>query len=717
MDYLNNLNEQQLAAVKSEAPFIRVVAGAGSGKTRVLTTRISYLIEHFNQDPLRVLAITFTNKAAKEMQDRVFKNLNGQKMPHISTIHSLCVSILRQDIVFLNYPRNFTIMDEDDQKVILKEAHKQLGLDSKAVSSGQLLSYISANKGGHVDVEKAKAMAMGNYLEMHKAQVYEYYTQRQQGLMALDFDDLLLWTLRLFDQQVEVRKKWQRKFQCLLVDEFQDIDYVQYAIIRHLVGQYNSLFVVGDPDQTIYTWRGADVNIIMNFEKDFPAAKTYILDRNYRSTSTILGAANKVIANNRQRVKKELQAVNQAVDHIVYYQGYDQETEALWVGSKIKDLVIKEHLKYRDFAILYRANYLSRAVEKAMTNMHLPYVIYGGLRFYERKEVKDFLSYLRLIVSGDDLALKRVINEPKRKIGDKTIEIIEEAARKQQCAMFEILTQSDLFSGQTKSTLLRFHETIMMLRNKLDKLTLVELAELVLDVTGYKMMLIESNELERLENVKEVISDLKEFTESYPEASLDEYLQMISLYIDRDLSKGSDMIQLLTIHASKGLEYPIVFVVGMNEGVFPSDRSLQDGISGLEEERRLAYVAFTRAEKKLILTSSRGYDMRLGKERTTSRFINEIGNEHLMRHGFDESALSNPNRIINDQEGEIVNLVSEAKKPIVKWRINDIVMHDVYTQGVVVKVTEQFLEIAFPFPHGIKKILPTFPGMRKVEKA
>ena len=389
---------------------MRVIAGAGSGKTRVLTMRIAHLIEDEDVRETRILAITFTNKAANEMKERIRKMLPDRLYePWISTIHSLCVRILREDIMTMGYPRNFTIMDAEDQKSVLKEAYKQLNIDASSHSYGSMLDYISNNKTADISVERAKDLAGGFYDEAVKAKVYEYYIRRQEALFALDFDDLILWTVRMFKRFDEVLNKWQRRFEYILVDEFQDIDAVQYKLITLLTGSQNSLYVVGDPDQTIYTWRGADVNIIMNFTKDYPDAKTIILNENYRSTEAILNGANSVIKNNRHRVKKDLYTTRKSDEKITHYASASDEYQAAWIAQKIADMHRKGK-SYRDIAILYRSNYLSRSLEKGLLDARIPYIIYGGIRFYERQEVKDALCYLRMVAGADDLALMRILN-------------------------------------------------------------------------------------------------------------------------------------------------------------------------------------------------------------------------------------------------------------------------------------------------------------------
>ena len=711
-DYLEGLNENQRKAVITESNYVRVIAGAGSGKTRVLTTRVVYLVDALKVAAQRIVAITFTNKAAKEMKTRVEKMLiNSEGTPHISTIHSLCVTILRQDITYLAYPRNFTIIDEEDQKAILKEGYRKYDIDQKALKYRSVLDYISTYKCADLSPEEAKDRAgyFGN--EKLKALLYEYYDDRQKQLMALDFDDLLLFVKNLFYRFPEVLAKWQNKFQVILVDEFQDIDQVQYAIIRALVGNNNALYAVGDPDQTIYTWRGADVSIIVSrLPKDYPGLETITLTLNYRSSASILEAANRVIANNRNRYPKDLVAINQDVHEITYYCASDEENEGMWIASTIKELVVRKKLKYEDTAILYRANYVSRAIEKALINMHIPYLIYGGVSFYNRQEIKDMLSYLRLLITEDDLAFKRIVNVPRRKIGDKTLDKIEEKAQAENISMFKVISEyPEMFSHSTADKLQEFVRLIRELHIIMNEENLLKLAESVFINSGYKEMLLHNDEHERLENVKELINDIEDFTESNPEAGLDLYLQEISLYTDREAKDIGESVKLMTIHGAKGLEFDTVFVAALSEDVFPSARSLQDGIIGLEEERRLAYVAYTRAKKQLYLSDCQGHSYVLDKARTTSRFVEEIGRENLRLLGnFDYRYWNVAKKSVDIP----IEKIPEVKNNI-KWKVGDIVEHETFQRGVIVKIIDDTLEIAFNYPYKIKKIKKDFGGMRK----
>lgn len=707
----SQLNPAQKEAVISNDKHLRIIAGAGSGKTRVLTMRIAYLIEQMGVRPNCILAITFTNKAAKEMKKRVIEMLGDEGTgTFISTIHSLCMRILSEDITYLNYPRNFTVIDQDDQKMILKEAYKEINIDKKDYPYGPVLDYISNNKSADVTPEEALKMAYGEPRTVNKAKVYEYYQKRLAAVYGLDFDDLILWTLRLFKSEERVLEKWSRRFHYIHVDEFQDVDSKQYELICLLSRCHDNIYVVGDPDQTIYTWRGADVNIIMNFEKDFKDTKTIVLNENYRSTNNILSGANSVIRHNTERIKKDLFSNNGDGIKIQHKTLGSEAAEANYVTNQVIRLH-NDGLNYSQMAVLYRSNYLSREVEKALIENRIPYIIYGGLRFYERMEVKDILSYLRLVVKGDDLAFKRVINQPKRGIGQKSIDAIFDLAENNGITMYEAV-KNGLYA-KNSATLENFVRMIEKWRDDLNKVELDVLLQEVLDDSGYRAMLEKDNETERLENIKSLIDDITEYKESYPESTLEDYLMMISLYTDRANMSEEDALNLMTIHAAKGLEFDVVFVVGLSEGIFPSERTIAEGKKGVEEERRLAYVAYTRARKELYLTDSEGFSFATNSSKTRSRFITEIDGEyieHLNEHPkkstiFDEEVVSfKPKQ------------VSTATANSSIYRTGDVVIHKMFGEGRVVAVAGSVLSIAFSSPHGIKKIFANHPSIRKKTK-
>ena len=706
----SQLNENQKQAVTDEANHLRIIAGAGSGKTRVLTMRIAYLIEKKNVKPSNILAITFTNKAAREMKNRINEMLGDAGTGcHISTIHSLCMRILSEDIVALNYPKNFTVIDADDQKQVLKEAYKQIGLDKKEYPYGGMLDYIANNKYMGVDPLKAMDFAYGEPKLINRAKVYEYYDSRLRQMYALDFDDLILFTTRIFEMYPAVMEKWSRKYHYIHVDEFQDVDKEQYKLIKYLSTVHDNIYVVGDPDQTIFTWRGADVNIIVNMDKDFKDLKTIILNQNYRSTNNILSGANSIIKNNKARVDKELFSKNGDGSKIIHKACMSEIGEANYVANQIMKLH-SDGYNYRDIAVLYRANYLSRDIEKVLIENRIAYIIYGGIRFYERMEVKDILSYLRMITRADDLAFIRIINTPRRNIGPKTIEAIQSIAIEKNMSMYEVI-KNGLYP-KSRETFDNFVRMIEKWKEDLKEKDLEKLLEEVLDDSGYRTMLEKDNETERLENVKSLLDDIKQYSEDYPDSTLDEYLQMIALYTDRASEDVGDAVNLCTIHSAKGLEFEIVFVVGLSEGIFPSERTMSEGQKGIEEERRLAYVAYTRAKKLLYLTESNSFSYVLQSSKLASRFIKEI-DEPYMEH-VDEK----PKAIRSGLFDEDI-LISDHKKEKPKdtmYRNGDRVIHKIYGEGIVIANDSGVLQIAFSHPHGVKKILASHPSIRKKGK-
>lgn len=739
MSVIDNLNEHQKEAAICTDHHLRIIAGAGSGKTRVVTTRIAYLIEELNVLPNKILAITFTNKAAKEMKERVFGFLGAMTSGiQISTIHSFCVRLLREDILHLGYPRNFTILDSDDQKSILKAAYKELDVDSKAYSYGSMIGYISNNKTHLVSVEDAFGFANGWNGEEIKAKVYEYYQKKLEDMMALDFDDLLIFTYRLLKEDEDVRRKWQRRFRYIHVDEFQDVDELQYNIVRLLCGDESFLCVVGDPDQTIYTWRGAQVDIIMNFERDFKDCKTVVLNENYRSTPAILEGANSLIRNNKNRIDKDLFTKNKSDDKIIHFSAMDEANEPIWVAARIKGLHV-DGINYRDIAVLYRSNYLSRALEKALLEANIPYRIYGGIRFYDRAEIKDALSYLRLLGSSDeqdtkerwkDLAVKRIINVPRRGIGAKTIAAIEAMADQEDTNMYEVLKQHSFGTAKVKNSIIQFVDVIEKYRAMVDEVSIMTLLQNMLEDIGYLHMLQEDKEIERLENIKELLNDIDQFEQANKEGGLSEYLQMISLYNDNDQKEQGEFVQLMTIHSAKGLEFDNVFVYSLCEGIFPNERSIAEGGQpALEEERRLAYVAFTRAKKQLYISDSQGYSYVLDKIKTTSRFVRELPEEYVDEVGArpkntfasdvdtfnGQQFLSkmNPTTDTNRTSIQKQSAPTIEKTAKVTLHKGDLVLHTVFGEGIIINIKEGVASIAFDKRFGIRKIMATHPSLKK----
>ena len=710
-NYLKSLNEEQLKAVTTSSQYVRIIAGAGSGKTRVLTTRIVYMIKNWGIDARKVMAITFTNKATNEMRSRINTLLPEEAAKiQISTIHSFCVVILRQEIKRMGYPANFTILDADDQKTIIKEAMKFYELDSKKYNNSVLLEYIAGMKYAEVDGDEAINRAF-NYYEKGKAQIYKYYLERQQQMYALDFDDLLLWSVKLFKSFPEVLEKWQRKFQFILVDEFQDIDNTQYELIRLLSTENTYLYVVGDPDQTIYTWRGANINIIMNFERDFKPCETIILERNYRSTQVILGAANSLIKYNKNRLEKNLFTANPEGSKITHFKAPAEEEEAVFVARKVLELVKDPEYDFNDIALLYRSNYLSRPFEKAFIDYKIPYVIYGGVRFYERQEVKDALCYLRMLVGQDDLAFKRIINVPRRGIGNKTVDGILEEARANGHTMYEE-AKTMYLPARSRKTLDDLIEKIEDWKTRSADMELEQVLQMILDESGYRSMLELSDDPkdeDRLENIKELINDLHSYQEAQPDATLADYLQMVTLYTDIQQNNNGKFVSLMTVHSAKGLEFKNVFVVGLSDGIFPSDKSMQEGIKGLEEERRLAYVAFTRAMDNLFLTESMGFSYTTSSSKVSSRFLEEVDEIFIRNEGV---KLTPKVEVHSDLSHSAIPM---KRKPV-DVHPGDIMVHDDFGEGVVISVNGNFGDIAFAYPFMTKTMSLNFPKLHKKEK-
>ena len=707
-DYLLNLNDRQLQAVTTKSQYVRVIAGAGSGKTRVLTTRILYLIDQWGIPSENILAITFTNKAAKEMKDRIEKMVddNGNSS-FISTIHSFCLYFLRREIKVLDYPSNFSVIDTDDQKLIIKEAIKQYNIENTKGEINNILNYISNNKAAGIDCLAALDMANNDKYTMY-AKAYQYYMDRCKQQYYLDFDDLLLFTNRILKTKSQIKEKWQKKYQFILVDEFQDIDNVQYELISHLASEASYVYVVGDPDQTIYSWRGANINIILDFDKKFKNAETIILNQNYRSTQNILNGANSLISYNKNRVKKDLISQNSAGDKIIHFSAGSEESESMYIVDKINSFLAKGN-NYQDIAILYRSNYLSRSIEKRLVDYHIPYIIYGGIRFYERKEIKDMLAYLKMLSIKDDISVKRTINIPKRGIGDKSIDALFDYARENNLSLYQAI---DTYQGSGEKKMKAYKQLIDELTEQSNDKSLTDLFDMVFQQSGYREMLTNSKDPEdanRLENIKELMNDIEDFSKSNVDATLDDYLANVALYTDIQNSSDENVVRLMTVHAAKGLEFDIVFVCALSDGIFPSQRSIEEsGNKGLEEERRLAYVAFTRARKVLILTDNRGFSYSEGASKRPSRFIEEIDSQYLKDY----------NKVVNDNyyNSSSSTVISHNKTVTSsKYKNGDKVYHDVFGEGIVLKSEGGNVQIAFSFPYGVKTIAASFPKLHKMK--
>ncbi|WP_217562189.1 DNA helicase PcrA [Paenibacillus sp. GbtcB18] len=633
---VQKLNPQQRKAVEATEGPLLIMAGAGSGKTRVLTHRIAYLIGAKRVAPWSILAITFTNKAAREMRERV-EQLVGPSANDIwvSTFHSMCVRILRRDIDRIGFTSNFSILDSGDQLSVIKTCMKELNIDTKKFEPKAVQAAISTAKNELVTPQRFE-QKIGDYFDGLVAKVYTLYQKKLKSNNSLDFDDLIMATIQLFTDVPEVLDFYQNKFRFIHVDEYQDTNRAQYMLCQMLADKSKNLCVVGDSDQSIYRWRGADITNILNFEEDYPNATTILLEQNYRSTSTILQAANKVIGNNTGRKAKNLWTDKGEGSKIRVYQADSEHDEGYFIAGEINKNVGSAQ-KYGDHAILYRTNAQSRVIEEILIKSDIPYQIVGGVKFYDRKEIKDILAYLRLISNpDDDISLTRVVNVPKRGIGDTTLDKVADFAARRGISMFAMLDEVESLeiSARTRNALADFRDMIHNLHRMVDYLSVTELTEKVLEMSQYRMELQRENTLEsksRLENIDEFLSVTSEFETRNEDKSLVAFLTDLALIADidtMDKDEGpQDSVVLMTMHSAKGLEFPVVFIIGMEEGVFPHSRAATDN-EELEEERRLAYVGITRAEENLFLSCAR-MRMLFGRTSTNppSRFLKEIPQE------------------------------------------------------------------------------------------
>ena len=696
---LEELNERQREAVLYNDGPLLIIAGAGAGKTKTLTTKIAYLIEKKNVAPENILAITFTNKAAKEMKDRLFKTI-GQtaKYLEVSTFHSFGLKLLRENYDALGYDKNFVIMDSDDSLTLVKKIIKDIGYDPKIYNPRAIRNKISSCKNEMTTPEAYERYAASDF-EKVVQEVYAKYEKKLQRNNSVDFDDLLLLPIELFKKNPDILNKYQDLYQYILIDEYQDTNEAQYILTKMLSAKNRKITCVGDDSQSIYSFRGANYKNILNFEKDYKDAKTILLEQNYRSTSNILDAANQVIKNNKMRKDKNLWTSRGIGEKIKYYRAYNERDEAQYVIRKIKELT-NRNVEYKDIAVLYRTNAQSRVLEEEMLKENLPYRVIGSFYFYSRKEIKDLIAYLRLIHnSKDNVSLLRVINTPKRGIGLKTIENLTIQADAMGVSIYEAIS-----SGKE----LEFKNLIEKLKEMSKDLTLTELIDKVLDASGMKKELEDEKTLEaevRLENLEEFKSITKTFEEREGLISLEDFLLEISLISDVEEYKDDpNRISLMTVHSVKGLEFDHVFVVGMEEGIFPHINSLMDN-SELEEERRVCYVAITRAKDDLHLVNARRRTL-FGKEQINpvSRFLGEINKDLIETNVKDELP----------QKEEKINTGEMFREEDVDYQVGDFVYHETFGTGKVVEVTNTLVSVAFKHPHGIKKLMKNHKKLSKV---
>lgn len=761
MDFKKLLNDRQYDAVSTSSQYVRVVAGAGSGKTRVLTYRIAYLIAELNVDPRTILAITFTNKAAGEMADRaanLVKDVLGFLPPlHISTFHSFCARFLRQEADVIGFPRSFTIYDEDDKAKLIKNIAVEKGYKKGDSFVKEASHYIDKQKtkGLYPDDIHIKFERFPN--EKKYLDFYATYEKKKDESFAMDFDDLLLKTIKILEMDERVREKWAGRFDHMLVDEFQDTNDVQYKLMSLLLRRDTCLYVVGDPDQTIYTWRGANQNIILNYEQEYGNVETIILNENYRSTKKILDAANKLIKNNKKRVPKDLFTNADVGEEVVGNVLQRADDEASWVARKVSEVARRNRNEngeptFSNIAVLYRSSYMTRPFEIAFKDAQIPYKIYGGVRFYERMEVKDLLSYFNLLVNPkDNIAFERIINVPKRSIGETSVDRIREEALNANLSEYEYMKNIEAFEETTSlpSRVIKqcslFIASMEATKEKLtDNLEVYSsvLKDFVNEI-GYMEYLKkdEDPEEDRIKNVEELFNDISHFIEKNPESSFEEYLQNVTLLTSQDDISGGNFISLMTIHVAKGLEFDNVFIIGMNQGAFPSDRSLaESGRDGDEEERRLAYVAMTRARKRLFCTCNEGYSYITDSKQTPSQYFKEAGIALPRSNYFESNPLwtsrgngssyrsPQPSRSGKSffSDGDAINPFqkNEEKKPeppakkdngITDWKVGDLVDHQKFGRGKVIEIiNDKIIKINFT-NEGVKTLLSSHPMLDRAK--
>ncbi|HEO0201980.1 TPA: DNA helicase PcrA [Streptococcus agalactiae] len=751
------MNDKQAEAVQTTDGPLLIMAGAGSGKTRVLTHRIAYLIDEKYVNPWNILAITFTNKAAREMRERAIALNPATQDTLIATFHSMCVRILRREADYIGYNRNFTIVDPGEQRTLMKRIIKQLNLDTKKWNERSILGTISNAKNDLLD-EIAYEKQAGDMYTQVIAKCYKAYQEELRRSEAMDFDDLIMMTLRLFDQNKDVLAYYQQRYQYIHVDEYQDTNHAQYQLVKLLASRFKNICVVGDADQSIYGWRGADMKNILDFEKDYPQAKVVLLEENYRSTKKILQAANNVINHNKNRRPKKLWTQNDEGEQIVYHRANNEQEEAVFVASTIDNIVREQGKNFKDFAVLYRTNAQSRTIEEALLKSNIPYTMVGGTKFYSRKEIRDVIAYLNILANtSDNISFERIVNEPKRGVGPGTLEKIRSFAYEQNMSLLDASSNVMMspLKGKAAQAVWDLANLILTLRSKLDSLTVTEITENLLDKTGYLEALQVQNTLEsqaRIENIEEFLSVTKNFDDN-PEITvegetgldrLSRFLNDLALIADTDDSATETAeVTLMTLHAAKGLEFPVVFLIGMEEGVFPLSRAIEDA-DELEEERRLAYVGITRAEQILFLTNANTRTL-FGKTsyNRPTRFIREIDDELIQYQGLARPVNSSFGVKYSKEQptqfgqGMSLQQALQARKsnsqPQVtaqlqalntnnshetSWEIGDVATHKKWGDGTVLEVSgsgkTQELKINFP-GIGLKKLLASVAPISKKE--
>lgn len=690
MDILEGLNPSQREAVTATEGYIRVIAGAGSGKTRALAHRYAYLVNEIGILPENILCVTFTNKSAGEMKKRIRQRSADADTGYISTFHSFCVSVLQEDIHIVHYPKSFIVLDNADIDAMLKNVYEERNLTMRDMTFSKARDMIEMQKckfqpdyykpmlSMTVDELREKYLSATSPTDI----IFWGYVYQEKKCFGLDYNDLINFVLHIFDISEEARLKWQERLEYIMVDEYQDIDDLQYRLMKALCPLHGNLFVVGDPDQTIYTWRGASVRFILDFEKDFPNVRTIIMNENYRSTPEILAVANDLIAKNKNRVEKNLAAQNPDGPLPVYHHAPTNKLEAEWIANEIHNLV--DHgAKYSDVAILYRAHYLSRELEDVFLKREIPYTIYSGVQFYGRMEIKDALSYLRMVIYRDDLSFLRIANVPKRNIGERRMTFLKEYALNHSCTLYQALLSTldnDIFKGTKAKQFVRLIEGFAQ---DYEYMRLSEMLTLILDRSGYEAQLRLEGSQERLDNLAELKQAIMDFEDSCgEECRPEDYLDRVALLTNHDVPDSKDAVKLMTVHTAKGLEFPYVFVVGLNDGIFPSKKTAN--VEGMEEERRLAFVAITRAEKGLYLTEPEGKNLD-GSYRFPSRFIFNIDRTLLQyTHELDPRLVDDAKRFITASQHTM-----EEGSGNLALAPGDRVEHSIMGAGVIVDIDQR----------------------------
>lgn len=687
MDILDRLNRSQTEAVTATEGYIRVIAGAGSGKTRALSHRFAFLVNEIGILPGNILCVTFTNKSANEMRQRIHNLTGDNDTGYINTFHGFCVSVLQEESYAVQYPKSFLVLDNSDIDSMLKIIYEERGLTLRNMTFSSARDMIEIRK-LYKEPEYYQDM-----ITMSIDQIYEKYMQatetseiifygylyQEKKCFGLDYNDLIKFTLYIFENNEEIKQKWQKRLEYIMIDEFQDIDDLQYRLMCVLCGYHKNLFIVGDPDQTIYTWRGANVKYLLDFHRNFPDVQTIMMMENYRSTPEILRAANSLISKNLLRMKKNLIPTLPSGGSVLCCHGENQEKEALWMAEQIK--ILKEKgVPYKDITILYRAHYLTRSIEQVFLKEEIPYTIYSGVQFFGRMEIKDALSYLRMIAYRDDLSFLRIANVPKRNLGERRMKFIQEYAGENSCSLYEALCRNldqDIFKGTKAGEFVQLIESFAA--NYQDR-PVSEILSAVLDLSGYERMLRTEGNQERLDNLAELKQSVYEYeTTCGEEAMLEHYLAHVALFSNSDAQPEHDKVKLMTVHTSKGLEFPYVFLCGMNEGIFPSRKT--NTREGMEEERRLAFVAMTRAKKRLYLSEAKGRNLD-GSPRYPSRFILDIDQNLLEYDRKPEEGLIKEAREYIELSSRCL-LTDEAPS---HYPIGQKILHKIFGPGTIVDV-------------------------------